>query len=71
MAILALVLAALFVPGLRDAAAIWALVSMLSFVVIALSMGDTSDALWRIVLANVVGSRCLIAAWAIDRWALA
>lgn len=50
-----LLLAAMAMPHLRGAALLAAIVSMASFIVIALMVGDYGPSLKRVVLADIVG----------------
>ena len=50
-----LLLAAMAIPYLRGAAILAAIVSMASFIVIALLVGDYGPSLKRVVLADIVG----------------
>ena len=54
-----------FRPSLQALACVAGLVSMLSFVVIAFLSGDHGPALDKVVIADVLGSICLIAVLAI------
>ena len=50
-----------FRPSLQNLACIAGLVSMLSFIVIALAAGEYGEALDKVIVADVVGSVALIA----------
>ena len=58
---------AAFKPAWRAPALVGGLISMLGFVVLALSIGSESEAIRRIVIADIVASIVLVLAWVLDR----
>ena len=64
-----LLIAAAFRPPLRNVAIAVGLVSMLSFVVIAVSLGGYNAELRRVVAVDALGSLLLVAAAGIERFA--
>jgi hypothetical protein len=64
----ALILASVFVAGLRLPAMLAAAVSMLSFVVLALLVGGYGAAIRRVVVMDVIGLALLLAAAVVASW---